>query len=77
MIDVPLETQIKRSCARDDNDEVQVRNIINKKVDREARLAAVSDVITNTEGLDFLDSEVAKLHHLYTPLAMAKNNHEV
>ena len=77
VVDVPVDIQIQRTCARDDNDEAQVRNIIATQADRETRLAAASDVIENTQGFDFLDAEVKRLNQHYLELAAEKNQHAI
>ena len=74
VVDVPVEVQIERTCARDDNDEAQVRNIIASQADRETRLKAASEVIENTQGFDFLDNEVARLHQTYLQLSAEKKH---
>lgn len=72
VVDVPVSTQIERTMARDDNDEAQVKNIIAAQATRKARLEHATQVIENTQGLDFLDSEVALLHPLFIQLAGEK-----
>ena len=76
VVDVPVEVQIERTCSRDDNDEEQVRNIIKTQAPRETRLAAASEVIENTQGFEYLTSEVTRLHTYYTELAIAKQKKE-
>ncbi|NRB40923.1 MAG: dephospho-CoA kinase [Pseudomonadales bacterium] len=77
VVDVPVEVQIERTCARDNNDAAQVQNIINSQANRETRLAAASDVIENSQGFDHLDMEVTRLHKHYTELALEKNRNEI
>ncbi len=74
VVDVPEDTQITRTCARDGNDVEQVKSIIQSQADRETRLAAASDVIENTQGFEFLDESVNELHKVYTSLAREKKN---
>lgn len=72
VVDVPIDIQVQRTCARDNNDEEQVRNIIKSQSDRETRLAAASDVIENTQGFEFLDQQVTQLHQQYLQMAIEK-----
>ena len=76
VVDVPVEVQIARTMARDDNDEAQVRAIIASQASREQRLAAADDVISNNEGLEFLDEQVQVLHRKYIALAEAEKDGE-
>lgn len=76
VVDVPVDIQIERTCARDANDEAQVRNIIASQAPRESRLAAASEVIENTQGFEHLDQEVFRLHKAYVQLALAKQQKE-
>jgi len=71
VVDAPVSTQIQRTTDRDNNDSTQVQRIIDSQTDRDTRLSKADDVIENTQGLDFLDIEVAKLHQTY--LAFAQN----
>lgn len=73
VVDVPESTQVERTCARDNNDAVQVQAIIDAQINRAERLAKADDIIENTLGLDHLDSEVARLHDQYLSLA---SNHQ-
>ena len=74
VVDVPVDVQIARTMARDDNDEAQVRRIIAAQSPREDRLARADDVIENDEGLDALDRAVAELHSRYLTLAAARED---
>lgn len=72
VVDVPVEVQIARTMARDDNDEAQVRRIIAAQSPREDRLVRADDVIENDKGLDALASAVAELHARYLTLAATR-----
>ncbi len=76
VVDVPVEVQIARTVARDDNSEEQVRAIIASQASREQRLAAADDVISNDQGLEYLDEQVQALHRKYLALAEAKEHGE-
>lgn len=69
VVDVPESLQIERTCARDNNDHAQVQAIIDAQISRDERLARADDIITNTQGLEYLDAEVTKLHQHYLSLA--------
>lgn len=72
VVDVPEEIQIERTMIRDNNDAEQVKNIIKTQTSREKRLEAASDVIENTQGLDYLDECINQLHKTYLTLAAEK-----
>ncbi len=76
VVDVPVEVQVARTMARDDNNEAQVRAIIASQASREQRLAGADDVISNDEGLEFLDEQVQVLHRKYIALAEAEKDGE-
>lgn len=69
LVDVPVELQIQRTVERDNNTEQQVRAIIASQASREERQARADDIIVNDRDLDWLDSEVARLHATYLLLA--------
>jgi len=69
IVDVPLEMQIERTMARDNNSEEQVRNIIDAQTSRDERVASADDIILNDGDLIKLDSGVADLHAEYLTLA--------
>jgi dephospho-CoA kinase len=62
VVDVPEETQLERTIARDDNDEAQVKRIMAAQMQREDRLGQGDIVIDNSQPLDELDSVVEELH---------------
>ena len=62
VVDVPEETQLERTMARDDNDEAQVKRIMAAQMQREDRLALADIVIDNSQSLKELDSVVQELH---------------
>lgn len=72
VVDVPEKLQLKRTMQRDDNDAEQVKAMMTSQASREQRLEKADDVIVNTQGLDFLDQEVARLHQKYLQLARQK-----
>lgn len=76
VVDVPVEIQIERTMTRDNNDEAQVKNIITVQASRETRLKHATKVIKNTQGLDYLDTQVTQLHSLFLQQANENSPHE-
>jgi dephospho-CoA kinase len=74
VVDVPLEQQVERTMARDNNSEEQVRNIIKAQTSREQRLNSADDVILNDGDFTRLDQGVADLHAKYMHLATSRPN---
>ena len=72
VVDVPKEIQLQRTMQRDNNDAETVKSIMANQASREQRLGKADDVIENTQGLDFLDKEIARLHQHYLQLAAKK-----
>ena len=62
VIDVPEETQIGRTMARDNNSREQVERIIAAQMSREDRLARADEVIDNNRPLDEVTRQVRELH---------------
>jgi len=71
VVDVPVELQVERVMARDNNPEQQVRAIIDAQLPRDERLRRADDVIVNDQDLAHLDVETSRLHAQY--LSMAKD----
>lgn len=62
VVDVPVEMQVARTMARDDNDEAQVRRIVAAQMDREERLARADIVVDNSGSLAELEAQAETLH---------------
>lgn len=62
VVDVPEETQLQRTMARDDNDEAQVRRIMAAQMGRDERREQADIVIDNSRSLAELDGVVEELH---------------
>ncbi|MEP5764433.1 MAG: dephospho-CoA kinase [Halieaceae bacterium] len=62
VVDVPEQMQLKRTMQRDQNDEAQVRRIMNAQMQREERLALAEEVIDNSGDLGHLQAQVESLH---------------
>jgi dephospho-CoA kinase len=69
VVDVSIETQIKRLRERDNLDEIIINNILQAQTSREERLAHADDIIVNEENLAALADAVEKLHEKYLRLA--------
>ena len=62
VVDVPEETQLARTIARDNNDADQVKRIMAAQMQREDRLGQADIVIDNSHALEELDDLVEELH---------------
>ena len=69
VVDVPVETQITRTMARDTVDREQAARIVASQIGREARLKLADDIIVNDGGIEALAPEVEVLHQRYADLA--------
>lgn len=65
VVDVPVETQIARTMARDSNDQAQVERIIAAQMPREERLKKASEVIDNSVSLADVQRRVESLHNQF------------
>jgi dephospho-CoA kinase len=68
-IDVPVDTQVRRACSRDTNNEEQIRRIIAAQISREDRCSRADDVADNSGTLAQLHAQLEKLHHTYLTMA--------
>lgn len=71
VVDVPVETQIARTAARDGMTPEDVKRILATQASREQRLAAADDVLHNEGDLNALREQVTLLHQRYLRLAGA------
>ncbi|MCG2579810.1 MAG: dephospho-CoA kinase [Marinobacter sp.] len=62
VVDVPVEVQLSRTMARDDNDKAQVERIIAAQMPREKRLQKADEVVDNNEVLSDVERQVGELH---------------
>jgi len=69
VVDVPVETQVKRACNRDNNDEAQIRRIIEAQMPRQERCDKADDVVDNSGLLEDLYQQLQPLHEHYLMLA--------
>ncbi|MDD0974262.1 dephospho-CoA kinase [Pseudomonas fontis] len=68
VIDAPQALQIERTLQRDQTSPEQVQAILAAQTSREERLRHAHDVLVNDRDLDWLRSEVDRLHHFYLTL---------
>ena len=62
LVDLPVELQIERACARDGNQADQIQRIIDAQMPREEKLSRADIVLDNGLSLDSLASRVAAIH---------------
>ena len=68
VIDVPQALQVERTLQRDNVSREQVQAILDAQASREERLRQADDVVVNDRDLDWLRSEVDRLHTFYLTL---------
>jgi dephospho-CoA kinase len=68
-VDCPEEVQIARVMARNNLPEAQVRAIMAAQASRQQRLDAADDVIENGGGIEALEPQIDRLHHLYLEMS--------
>lgn len=69
VVDVSRESQIERTAARDGVGAEQIESILASQCDRQTRLQAADDVISNEKDVSNLIQQVADLHEKYLTLA--------
>ncbi|WP_177419251.1 dephospho-CoA kinase [endosymbiont of Lamellibrachia barhami] len=69
VVDTPEVRQRERVQQRDGLNETQIEQIIAAQVDRQSRLAAADDVISNDGDLQALEKAVEQLHRRYLGMA--------
>ena len=74
VVDVPVEVQIERTMARDDNPRDQVARIIAAQIPREQRLARADHVIDNDQPLERVAEAVRGLHARFQDAYGAKSD---
>lgn len=74
VVDVDENTQITRTCNRDNNSIEQIKNIIASQISRKERLQQADDVINNQMNDKVeISAQVSALHQKYLQLAAKKN----
>jgi dephospho-CoA kinase len=71
VIDCDEQQQLTRTMARSHLSEHKVKTIIAAQVSRETRLQKADDIIINNQDIDYLRTQVIRLHHQY--LSLSKN----
>lgn len=74
LIDVPEELQIIRASQRDNNSAEQIQKIIDSQLPRNVKLKKADDVICNDKAIEYLKSEIEKIHSYYLELAHEQNS---
>ncbi|MGC8121115.1 dephospho-CoA kinase [Marinobacter sp. VGCF2001] len=65
VVDVPEETQIERTMARDHNSREQVERILAAQMPRATRCEKADDIINNAQPIDQVDTAVRTLHQRF------------
>nr|WP_285229141.1 dephospho-CoA kinase [Marinobacter sp. C7] len=65
VVDVPVETQIERTMARDTNERDQVERIIAAQMPREKRRERADAIIDNNRPMDDVERQVRELHEKF------------
>ncbi|GAA6204084.1 dephospho-CoA kinase [Thalassotalea sp. SU-HH00458] len=66
VVDVSVDTQLKRTCRRDNSDQQEVNAIINSQISREKRIGLANQVIDNESAdLQQIKAQVTTLHKHY------------
>ena len=68
VVDAPEQLRVERTMQRDQVSADQVRAILNAQASREERLRYADDVLVNDRDLNWLRSEVERLHNFYLTL---------
>ena len=67
--DCPESLQLERVSARDKNNSIEIKKIIESQMPRLQRLSLADDIITNESSLESLRENVLKLHEKYKKLS--------
>lgn len=65
VVDVPVDVQIERTMARDDNARDQVQRIIDAQISREQRLQKADEVVDNSRPVTEVEARVGELHRRF------------
>ncbi|MBM7061508.1 dephospho-CoA kinase [Pseudomonas sp. UL073] len=68
VVDAPEALQVQRTILRDSTSAEQVEAILKVQASREERLRHAHDILVNDRDLDWLHSEVSRLHRFYLTL---------
>jgi dephospho-CoA kinase len=73
LVDVPVELQIQRASARDDNEPAQIQSIIAAQLPRQAKLKKAEHVVDNSGDITALAPTILALHQQLLELAKQKS----
>lgn len=65
VVDVPVNVQIERTMARDENTREQVQRIIDAQISREQRLQRADEVVDNSQPVVEVERRVEELHRKF------------
>lgn len=68
VVDAPEQLQLQRTILRDQSSEEQIRAILKAQASRDERLRHADDVLANDRDLEWLKTEVERLHKFYLTL---------
>ncbi len=69
VIDASEQLQLERASQRDNNNEAQIKAIMQTQLSRQERCARATDIIQNHGSINEIELQVEKLHQLYLTLA--------
>jgi dephospho-CoA kinase len=69
VVDVPVETQLRRTLKRDGSNEATIKSIIDSQIGRDERLTAADDILSNDQSSDKLPAKILSLHRKYLELS--------
>jgi dephospho-CoA kinase len=74
LIDVPVEVQLKRASARDQNSLAQIKKIIDTQLPRDYKLQHADDIISNESDIASLKRAIHQQHIIYLERAREQGN---
>ncbi|QTL36054.1 dephospho-CoA kinase [Pseudoalteromonas viridis] len=73
LVDVPVEVQIARTCARDNAHQQQVEQIIAAQMSRADKRTKADFILDNNQPLEAMQAQLAALHNTFLQLAEANH----
>lgn len=74
VVDTPIDIQIARVKARDQNSDALIQKIIATQSDRQKRRAIAQDILVNDQDIEHLIDSVDALHHQYLMASVRKHS---
>ena len=68
VVDAPVELQVERATARDNNTESMIRRIVKQQMPRAERLQQADDILVNDGDLESLYAKIDRLHQKFLRL---------